>query len=99
MSTDREPGLGDVAHSLTQCTIARHGLRAAVTILHDAAMLVDDVLRDQQQRHPKDWPELKQAVTPPLPPSVPPAPTQTSQTEPNEAKNTTRIPQIPCVGR
>jgi hypothetical protein len=92
MSTDRKPGLGGVAHSLTQCTIARHGLRAAVQILHDAAALVDDVLRDQQQRHPGDWPELKQTAAPP--PAVPAQPVQTYR---DFNPSTVEIPQIPRV--
>jgi hypothetical protein len=92
MTANREPDLGSIAHSLTQCTIARHGLRAAVQILHDAAELVDEVLREQQQRHPEDWPELKQdAVTPPA------VPAQPAQTDLDFDSNMVKIPQIPRV--
>lgn len=86
----REPGVRDVAHSLTQMTIARHGIRMAMQIIAEMQHRIDDAVRDQQRRHPEDW-KNGQLLPPPVP-------AQSAQTEPGVPENTTKIPQIPRVG-
>jgi hypothetical protein len=58
-------------------TIARHGLRAAVDIIAAMQVCIADVVRDQQRRHPEDWPAQPAQTEPKTakkPPKVPPVP-------------------------
>jgi hypothetical protein len=76
-----------IAHSLTQTTIARHGLRAAVDIIAAMQVCIADVVRDQQRRHPDEYRDMK-----------PPPPLQPSQTEPKAAKKSPKVPPVPRIG-
>jgi hypothetical protein len=92
----REPGVWDIAHHMTQMTIARHGIRMAMQIIAEMQHRINDAVYDQQQRHPEDWKGAKLLAPPATKPPVVSA--QSTQAEVVAPKNTTKIPQIPRVG-
>jgi len=57
-----EVPVGEIAHNLCTSLIARHGLRAAVAIVCDLRVLIEDAFRKQKQAHPEDWAQSSQSA-------------------------------------